>query len=243
MRQGALRQEAFEELEAYVLGTMEEGQRITFEQKLASDPELREELELERENILAVEMAGVERTLKDLRAAHGTGSTEGGSRWAPLLKYAAMLALLLGAGIWWAVRPSAQERVFAQYYHPDPGLPVPMSVVKDPEFQDAMVAYKLEDYAEAVSKWEPLLRTDPGNDTLQFYIASALLAQGRAGEAVPHFREVAANAVSAFQGKARWFLYLAYLRSGNHEAMRHMGITDDPVYGERAREIERQYNP
>ncbi len=135
MRQGALRQEAFEELEAYVLGTMEEGQRITFEQKLASDPELREELELERENILAVEMAGVERTLKDLRAAHGTGSTEGGSRWAPLLKYAAMLALLLGAGIWWAVRPSAQERVFAQYYHPDPGLPVPMIVVKDPEFQ------------------------------------------------------------------------------------------------------------
>ncbi|MCO6483536.1 MAG: hypothetical protein J5I62_12170 [Flavobacteriales bacterium] len=243
MSQGPLRQDAFEQLEAYVLGTMEADQRRRFEQRLAEDAELRNELELGRENIRAVEMAGVERTLKTLRAGHGAGSTEAGSRWAPLLKYAAMLALLLGAGIWWAVRPSAHERVFAQYYHPDPGLPVPMSVVKDPEFQDAMVAYKLEDYAEAVAKWEPLLQTDPDNDTLQFYIASALLAQGRAADAAPRFDRVASNTASAFQAKARWFLYLAYLRSGNREAMRHLGMTDDPVYGERAREIERQYNP
>jgi tetratricopeptide (TPR) repeat protein len=239
MKQGALRKEAFEELEAYLLGTMEAAQRNRFEQKLAMDPELRQELELERENILAVEMAGVERTLRSLRAEQG-GSSMSASRWAPWLKYAAAAALLLGGLAWWLARPPLEQRMFAQYYQPDPGLPVPMSVTNDPEFQDAMVAYKLEEYPEAVAKWNALLGADPGNDTLRYYIASAQLAQGRPAEAIPLFRQVIADTTSAFHGKARWFLYLAYLQMGDEAALRAMEMIKDPVYGERAREIERQ---
>lgn len=242
MSQGPLRQDAFEELEAYVLGTMDADQRHRFEQRLAKDAELRNELELERENIRAVEMAGVERTLLDIRATHA-GSTGGGTWWGGWMKYAAAVALLLGGVAWWMARPPMEQRVFAQYFQPDPGLPVPMSAVNDPEFQDAMVAYKLEDYPEAVAKWDALLHAEPGNDTLQYYIASAQLAQGRAAEAIPLFRQVIANPVSGFRAKARWFLFLAYLQTGDRAAMHAMEMADDPVYGERARAIERQMLP
>lgn len=238
-----MRRESFEEMEAYLLGRLDARQRLLFEEKLAVDAELRQELELEREHILAVEMAGMERTLGSLRA-QGTVSTAGnGFRWAPWLKVAAMVALLLGGVAWWLARPPLEQRVFAQYYQPDPGLPVPMSVVKDPVFQDAMVAFKLEAYSEAVDKWEGLLRERPGNDTLQYFIGSAQLAQGKAKEAIPLFSHVAANASSAFQAKARWFLYLAYLRTGDREAMQQLKMSTDPAYGERAREIERQFRP
>jgi tetratricopeptide (TPR) repeat protein len=242
MKAGALGRKRFEDIEDYVLERMEAPRRQAFEQDLATDAGLREELELERDNILAVELAGIERTLKSIAAAgEGPGQVHRGR--AVWLRAAAAAAVLVGALAWWFSRPPLNERLFAQTYVADPGLPVPMSTLGDPGFQDAMVAYKLEDYAEAEGKWEQLLKAAPGNDTLAFYIASAELAQGKAGEAVPHFREVAANASSAFQGKARWFLYLAYLQSGDREAMRQMDMAKDPEYGERAREIEAQMQP
>jgi tetratricopeptide (TPR) repeat protein len=242
MKAGALGRKRFEDIEDYVLERMEAPRRHAFEQDLATDAGLREELELERDNILAVELAGFERTLKSIAAAgEGPGQVHRGRTvW---LRAAAAAAVLVGALAWWFSRPPLNERLFAQAYVTDPGLPVPMSTLGDPAFQDAMVAYKLEDYAEAEGKWERLLKAAPGNDTLAFYIASAELAQGKAGEAVPHFREVAVNASSAFQGKARWFLYLAYLQSGDREAMRQMDMAKDPEYGERAREIEAQMQP
>lgn len=233
--------ETFEAIEAYVLDRMPAEERAAFERRLAADPELRAEMELERDQILAVELGGVRRVLAAL--GHEEPGRSGGRAPWSLLKYAAGIALLLAGTLWWFLRPPVNERLFAEHFTADPGLPVPMSAVNDPEFQDAMVAYKLEDYAEAVAKWEPLLRTDPDNDTLQYYIASALLAGGKASEAIPRFDQVASNPASAFQAKARWFLYLANLRSGNREAMLRMGMADDPSYGERARAIERQWRP
>ena len=71
-----------------------------------------------------------------------------------------------------------------------------MSAVNDPVFQDAMVAYKLGDFAEARTKWGNLLQADPGNDTLRFYIANAYVAEGDAKAAIPLFQAVADAPVS-----------------------------------------------
>lgn len=240
MSKGALPQGRFEAIEAYLLGTMPAAEQVRFVQELGTDPELRAEVELQRENMLAVELGGMHRSLRSIMVQDEERGTTG---WGHFLKYAAVVAALLIGALWWFSRPPLNERLYAEFHQTDPGLPVPMSAVHDPAFQDAMVAYKLGDFQEALDKWNALATTSPGNDTLQFYIASATLSKGNAGAAIPLFKAVAANTASAFHAKARWFLFLAYLREGRVHEMKALGLEADPIYGDRVQAIEGHFKP
>lgn len=240
MSEGVLDKGKFEMIEAYVLDRLPTADRERFEEELAKDAGLRYEVELQRENMLAVELGGLTRTLDGIirqAPAEGAGSDQGGA-WRSYLKYAAAVALLISVALWWMGRPSANERLYAEYHVADPGLPVPMSVSGDPVFHDAMVAYRMGEYAEAASKWAPLLQADPTNDTLRFYSAGAWLELDQAAKAIPLFEELAASSTSTFQHKAQWFLFLAYVRSGATDKLATIGLDDDPVYGERVRKIK-----
>lgn len=241
MMEAPLQQDRFEAMEAYVLGRMDGVQRGRFEAELAADEALRAELALHREHIMAVELAGVERQLSQLAAVlddDGAGvSPFPSGHW---LKYAAMVAVLVLGALWWANRPATNERLFAEHHAPDPGLPVPMSAVDNPHFHDAMVAYKLGDYNEAYGKWSSLLAHDPGNDTLIYFMASARLAAGDAGAAIPLFQRVAGQPGSAFHKKARWYLFLSCLREGRYEELHALGLEQDSTYGDRVRRIENE---
>lgn len=235
MSKGALAQGRFEALEAYLLGSMPAADRVRFEQELNTDPELRAEVAMQRENMLAVELGGMQRSLRSIMAQD---EERGSTGWGHFLKYAAAVAVLLIGGLWWFSRPPLNERLYAEFHQTDPGLPVPMSATRNPAFQDAMVAYKLGDYQEAADKWNKLLPASPGNDTLNYYIASAQLAKGNAAGAIPLYKAVANDPASAFHDKAKWFLFLSLLHEGRYEEMRALGMERDGTYGERVRQIE-----
>lgn len=228
----------FEAIEAYLLRSMTAEERSRFEQELASDASLRAELELQRENTLAIELGGMQRMLKEVGAEHANDRDEVGRSWTGYLKYAAAVALLLTVGLWWFNKPNTNERVFAEHFTADPGLPVAMSATDDPVFQDAMVAYKLGDYAEARAKWSPLLQVDPTNDTLRYYIASAALAMDDATAAIPLFESLGNDHTSAFHDKSQWFLFLTYVKLDDVPKAKAVQLDDDPTYGERVRKIK-----
>lgn len=242
MSEAALHKDRFETIEAYLLGTMDPAARARFELEMAADAGLRDEVELQRENTLAVELAGITRTLQAVRAEYHQSAPSRNS-WMTYLKYAAIVAVLILGAAWWASRPAENERLFAEYYVEDAGLPIPMSAVNDPVFQDAMVAYKLGDLSEARSKWSNLLQNGPDNDTLRFYIANTYLAEGNAVAAIPLFQTVADATASAFHDKACWFLFLAYLHEGRLNELPDTTLVNDPVYGERARAIRSKIHP
>ena len=238
MNQNPMDRTRFEAIEAYVLGNMTTGERDAFEQLLAADPGLRTEVDLQRENTLAVELGGVARMLKTLGAEHAMDATKRSSPWGQYLKYAAVVAIVLSGSFWMLTRPTANERLFAEHFTADPGLPVPMSATTDQPFQDAMVAFKLGDLEEARGKWSSLLQVEPTNDTLRYYIASAALAMDDVAAAVPLFESVSADRTSAFHKKAQWYLFLAYVKSGDSAKAKAVSIDEDPTYGERARAIK-----
>ena len=239
MSQGALDRNTFEAIEAYVLDRMDTDERTVFEQRMAMEPALREEVDLERENIRAVELGGVTRMLNEIAQEEGTKSAGlSGSGWGTYLKYAAVIAVIATGAIWWFTRVPLNERLFAEHYAADPGLPVEMGVADDPLFADAMVAFKLGDNSEARSKWSPLLKAEPNNDTLRYYIACSSLGMNVALSAIPLFEGVANDPASAFRDKSKWYLFLAYIKQGELEKAKALSLEDDPAYGERVRAIK-----
>jgi len=237
MSTSALDRSTFETIEAYVLDRMDAVEHDAFEQRMASDAALRAEVELERENIRAVELGGVTRLLKGI-AAEDVAKVGGG--WTHYLKYAAVIAVVVTAGLWWSMRPSLNERLFAEHFAADPGLPVAMSATEDPAFADAMVSYKEGKYAEARAKWSPLLQAEPMNDTLRYYMASAWLAEGDAQAALPLLEALSLESGSAFHEKAHWFLFLAHVRNGDVVKAQAMRFDGDTIHADRVRSIKDQ---
>lgn len=232
----ALDKPTFERIEAFVLDRMDAEERRAFEQRLAADPALRAEVELEREHILAIELGGMERMLKAVREERPERRDEGGG-WSTWLKYAAVVAVLLGATLWFTLRPSAYERVFAEHFTPDPGLPVAMGATDAHAFHDAMVAYKLGDHDEAISKFTALLKEHPTSDTLRYYIGCAELNAGRPERAAPMLMAVAEQQGSVFAAKARWYALLALVRGGDVTGARAIRFEEGDPYGAKAKEV------
>lgn len=236
MSKGTLDRATFETIEAYVLDRMSATERAAFEQRLASEPSLRAELELEREHIQAVELGGLARTFRSIAAeerATDTNTERGRGRY---LAYAASIAVLLTVAIWWFARPPLNERLFAEHFMPEPGLPVTMGATDDPVFADAMVYYKEGRYAEASQRWAPLLEQEPTNDTLLFYMAMVEMASSAGAQAIPKLNTVV-QGPSIFQSRARWYLFLLHVERGSLEEARSMRLEKDSVYGERVTRI------
>lgn len=240
MSQGALDRTTFEAIEAYVLDRMSAEEHTVFEQRMASDASLRAEVELEKENIRAVELGGMRRIMGELakEAITENKARTGGA--GNMLKYAAAVAVILIGALWWMNRPVANERLFAEYFVADPGLPVAMGITDDPGFADAMVSYKEGHYAEARTKWEPMLHREPANDTLRYYMACAWLAEGDAKAALPLFDALSQEPGSAFREKAEWYLFLALLRSGDIGRAQALRFAKDYDYTLKARRIQDQ---
>ncbi len=238
MSQGALDKQRFEAIEAYVLGTMTTDQRVRFELEMANDTALRAEVELQREHTLAIELGGIERMMKSIAAEDEAGNRKmATTNWMQYLKYAAVVAIVLSASLW-LLRPSANERLFAEHFSADPGLPVAMSATDDHAFHDAMVAYKLGDHAEARSKWTTLLQAEPNNDTLRYYIACASLSMDDAPAAIALLEGLANDPASAFHEKANWYLFLAYIEQGQMAKAKAFPFDEASTYGDRARAIK-----
>lgn len=228
----------FEAIEAYVMGRMSADERERFQQEIAADPALHSEVELHRENTLAIELGGMDRLLKVMRVEQQQGSTgSGGNGWIPYLKYAATVALFIAGVLWWMGRAPRHERVFAAHFTPDPGLPVTMGTTDAPAFHDAMVAYKLGDHDEAIDKFTALLKEGPASDTLRFYIGCAELNAGRPERAAPMLMAVAEQQGSVFAAKARWYAFLAILRGGDLNGARAIRFEEGDPYGAKVKAV------
>lgn len=236
MSERALDRPTFEAIEAYVLDRMNAAEREAFERRMAEDATLRTEVELERDNIRAVELGGIGRTMKRIAQEDNAQQVVGlGGR--SYLAYAAAIAVLLIGALWWFNRQPAGERVFAEHFEADPGLPVTMGATDDPVFADAMVSYKEERYADARAAWSTLLHGDPLNDTLRFYIASAALAEGDPASAIPAFTAIAGDSATVFRDRARWYLFLAHVRKGDLEQAAAVDLSGDAERAEEAKDI------
>jgi len=90
--------------------------------------------------------------------------------------------------------------------------PTTMSNNDNYEFYEAMVNYKQGDYKTAISKWEVLQKTKPNNDTLNYFIGVANMANKNETNAISFLENVTKNSEFTLVNDAYYYLGLAYLK-------------------------------
>lgn len=203
--------EEFDQIDRYVSDDMPEQEAVDFRREMEANPSLREEVAIQQKLMAAIELDSFFKS-KEIQ--------QGRSRSIPLWKYgiAASLALIAVVLVWLSLGRGIgeEEDLFSAYYYPDPGLPVPMSSTDSYEFDDGMVSYKEEAYAEAEAVWTELRRLGD-TDTLVFYVAMAKLNQGQAAESSVLLDQIRLQPESEFYEKALWYSALIQLKEGKLE--------------------------
>lgn len=222
-------QEAFETIDRYLSGDMEQTERDKFEQRLLSDAVLREQVEAYRALFKGVEMGSLKAKLESFhRELPEEGKKKGGRSGKSVFmgtfaRYAvaASVIFFILLGSWWIFNsPARHEQLFANHFKPDPGLATVMSSDNDYDFYVGMVDYKREEYQKALEQWAPLLEERPGSDTLNYFMGVAYLAAGQENQAIAHLKEVVENQASPFVQEAGYYLGLSYLKHGRMEEAR-----------------------
>jgi tetratricopeptide (TPR) repeat protein len=228
--------ELFERIERFINNEMSAEEKEQFENDLKSNPELSKAYEDQREIQMVVELGALSESLDEIHnEVVGSQKSSKNNWWA----IAAGIAIIIAAGVYLFQQGSPQDQLFATYSTTDPGLPVPMSSVDHYVFYDAMVDYKAEKYEVAIKKWKGLVRAEPENDTLNYYVGSAYYNLESYSEAVKFFDKIDPESESELRYKSQWYRILSWIKLNEKEKILAQNPYAGSPYSEKIVEIQK----
>ncbi|MBP0904488.1 tol-pal system YbgF family protein [Mariniflexile gromovii] len=214
-------QEIIEAIERYLNGTMEADELKDFNDYLKIDAEFKAQVNEYKRKFQDIEPQA---SNEQLEAFHDEIPKTDAPQKAPkkgrylfFSKVAAAAAILIAIGSIWFFSESPNQKIYAKYFKPDPGLATTKNKTINFEFYDAMADYKLGNYSSAIAKWLVLGENKPEKDTLNYFIGMAHLANKNINEAIPFLEKTieTTNPDFAFLSNAYFYLGLAYIKNGN----------------------------
>lgn len=227
-------QEEFERIEAYLNHSLSEEEAVAFEKRLKNDKVFFEKVEDIKITMTGIETQALKEQLDTFHnqftsKENNTTTFETKLRYLRWRRIAVAAVVIIAAGSLWFLNMNANERLYTEFYSPDPGLPTTMSSNDSYEFYNAMVSYKRGQYEKALKTWNNQLRTKVDNDTLNYFVGSALMANQQENKAIPYLQQVATQDNSVFKNEALYYLGLAYLKNDQkEEAVESLKASDMP---------------
>jgi len=217
-----INQQDFEKIEQFISGSLSSEDLINFKKRLKNDPLLQQQVKEYEVLISGVEKQSLRNKLNDF---HKEFESEKKNIIQPkkslsITKFsiAATVALIIGfTGFWLYNSKNTNQKLYAEHFGPDPGLPTVMSNNNDFDFYDAMVDYKRGNYNVAIKKWENILTKSPENDTLNYFLGVSYLAEKNQFKAIEFLTRVLNESNSIFLNDANFYLGLAYLKNNDIE--------------------------
>jgi len=225
-------QELLEIIERYINGSMTSQELKDFNQLLELDKDFKIKVEDIKTMLYGIETQALKEQLdtfhKDIPKTEVKKSKYKKVRYLNLSKIAAAAAIIIAVGSIWFFSTPKNDKLYTNYFKPDPGLPTTMSSTDNFDFYDAMVNYKHGDYQIAIDKWKVLQERKPENDTLNYFLGVAHLANKSVSDAIPFLeRSIEAEDSFVFLDDAYYYLGLAYLKEGNTElAKKNLSISN-----------------
>ncbi|HUH74410.1 MAG TPA: tetratricopeptide repeat protein [Chitinophagales bacterium] len=208
----------WEMIERHLTGKLSPQESSEFQNNLDHNSDYPQKINHVKDFIQGIEAAALLNKTNDWHQEMESPSVEKKSFSSRYMIAASIAFILAGISLWIILQPSPNEKLYTEFYLPDPGLPTVMSTsTVDYDFEKAMVDYKLGNFALAQEAWTQLLKYQPNNDTLQFFIGNALLAQDKNKEAIVYFENTIKKTNSNFYEDAQWYLGLAYLKAQDYE--------------------------
>lgn len=216
-------QELFETIDRYLSGEMTEEERTSFEDHIQANEVLKSNVEEQLKLIRAVEESSLLEWFNNIhRRFFGDGKQTGRKSFFSLSSSmyfgAASVLLMLAVGSYFMFfHKNFNERLYATYFKPDPGLPTVMGTSGNFAFYDAMVDYKRGEYDKAIQKWSRQQIQQSNNDTLNYFLGVAYLANDNPKKAIPFLGTVVKNEHFIFIDEANYYLGMAYLKMNDLE--------------------------
>lgn len=209
--------EEWEQIEAFLNGSLTAEADQAFRLQLEKDTVLTAKVEQVRLSLLTVEEAGLRADMEVFHTrlqqqpviAIQPGQKNSIKKW---LAIAAMLGGVCIVALLLLQQPTKSSTLFSTFYKPDPGLITTMAQSDNYDFEKAMVNYKTGKYTEAIKGWEALSKNTAGNDTLNYFLGCAYLANENTEKANLFFSKVLANPESVFLKDAYWYKGLVLLK-------------------------------
>ncbi|MBV7269876.1 tetratricopeptide repeat protein [Winogradskyella luteola] len=213
-------QEEFEKIEAYINGQLSNEDLLEFENRLKNENHLATKVEDIKIVLTGLETQTMKEQLDEFHNELSSNQDKTVVNQPKVRRFnwkriAVAAILIIGLGSFWLFGGSSNERLYAKYFTPDPGLPTTMGSNDNYEFYEAMVDYKQGDYKGAISKWESLRNLKPQSDTLNYFIGVAHLASKNEKIAISFLEDASKNPEFALKNDAHYYLGLAYLKAGN----------------------------
>ena len=216
----SISQDLLETIERYINKSLTNDELLNFEEKL-QDPKFKTQVNDIKTMLLGIETQSLKEQLDEFhKEIPKSEITQEESQKIYFLNFKSMAtaaAIIIAIGSFWFFSGNPNEKLYAKHFAPDPGLATTMSETANFEFYDAMVNYKQGDYRTAISKWEILLESKPQNDTLNYFLGVAHLANKDDKTAIKHLNIVAQNDDTNFKNDAYYYLGLAHLKANNVE--------------------------
>ncbi|GAB3641214.1 hypothetical protein [Spirosoma arcticum] len=232
-----LTEEQYELIEAYLKNELSASDRTSFETDMATDADLRTEVDRQRDLRLGLRAIGIERTLDRARTQYRAtlplpDSTRANANWQPTLvrslstwRYwavAASAVLVLGVGFY-AYQQTAGQRTDVAYADtmtdeltkgfPSDNLPPQVRT----QFLDALTNYKAGKYDQVIER----LKTVPADKQTVYYkdyfLGLSYLANQQPPEAIPLLSSALATPSAPLRQKVEWCLALAYVKNDQNE--------------------------
>jgi predicted Zn-dependent protease len=227
-------QERLEEIERFLQLEMTQEERVSFLSRIQVDPELAEHVNEMQFLYVGVQEASLQQRLDRFHEEipRNSADTTSGARMFSLrtLLAAASIIIVFAVSGWWLfIRTEPNQSIFADFYSPDPGLISAMTTSDSYLFDRAMIDYKTGHYEDAINAWSKLQTSHPTNDTLNYFLGSAMLATERTEKAIGYLERVTTSGSSAFLKDTYWYLALAWIKEGDvTKAISWLELSDHP---------------
>lgn len=226
-------------IDKYLLGRMTVREREEFEQQMASDKDLADQVELERtiaEGIFAANLKAEMQTFAQEKEVNRPGA-----RILPLknMRWLAVAASVAILAVFFWQNNSGSTQIFDDYYAADPGLPVTMGQADDKQFAEAMIAYKESEWDRAQKGFSELCLLDVSEAC--FYLAQTQIQNLDYSSARKTLESILSSTASiSSKNKAEWHLaYVLYQLKdpGYSDYIQKIASSPQHPFHKRAQEI------
>ncbi len=210
-----------EKIERYLSGVMSPEEEKAFDLELSANQTLKEEVALHRLTVDLMENEARANVREKVRSINQKAS--GGQSLKPLLRIAAILAVLLVPVYLIISAQFTNEQLYQAYSTPYPDRITMMGDDDKDEVSKAMELYNAEEYTEAATAFYAIRTSKTIDEQLIIYEAVSLTRSGQSAAAVDLLETTLDQATSNLAA-LEWELILAYLK--NDQDQQALGLLE-----------------